>query len=70
MDGSDLAQQQKTVEDFWTKFTNLPAVKNNRIYVIKADAVLRLGPRLPEGIETIAGLLHPQIVTQKQEEGN
>ncbi len=70
MDGSDLAQQQKSVEDFWAKFTNLPAVKNKRIHVIKADAVLRLGPRLPEGIETIAGLLHPQTATQKQEDGN
>jgi iron complex transport system substrate-binding protein len=70
MDGSDLAQQQKTVENFWSKFTNLPAVKNKRIYVIKADAVLRLGPRLPEGIETITGLLHPQIGPQKQQEGN
>jgi iron complex transport system substrate-binding protein len=70
MDGSDLAQQQKTAEDFWAKFTNLPAVKNKRIHVIKADAVLRLGPRLPEGVEIIAGLLHPRIVSQKHKEGN
>jgi iron complex transport system substrate-binding protein len=67
MDGSDLAQQQKDVESFWAKFTNLPAVQNKRIYVIKADTVLRLGPRLPEGIEIIAGLLHPQTGAQKQE---
>ena len=68
MDGSDLAQQQKDAEAFWVKFTNLPAVKNKRIHVIKADTVLRLGPRLPEGVEMIANLLHPQIATQKQEE--
>ncbi len=70
MDGSDLAQQQKNSEDFWAKFTNLPAVKNKRIHVIKADTVLRLGPRLPEGAEIIADLLHPQTGTQKQEERN
>jgi len=70
MDGSDISQQQKTAEKFWAKFTNLPAVKNKQIYVIKADTALRLGPRLPEGIETIAGLLHPQAASKKQQDGN
>ena len=70
MGSGDVAQQQKDAETFWTKFTNLPAVKNKRIYVIKADAILRLGPRLPEGIETIAGFLHPEIASHKQEVSN
>lgn len=53
------SEQQKTAEKFWSKFAALPAVKNNRIYVIRPDTVLRLGPRLCQGIELIANCLHP-----------
>ncbi len=53
------SQQQKTAEKFWSKFAALPAVKNNRIYVVQPDTVLRLGPRLCQGIELIANCLHP-----------
>jgi len=60
MSKSNLAKEQKAVERFWGKFPDLPAVKNNRIYVIDADTILRLGPRLPQGIKEIAELLHPQ----------
>jgi iron complex transport system substrate-binding protein len=60
MSKSHLAKEQKAAERFWDKFPDLPAVKNNRIYVIDADTILRLGPRLPQGIKKIAELLHPQ----------
>lgn len=70
MDSGDLAQQQKDTDAFWAKFVNLPAVKNKRIHIIKADTVLRLGPRLSEGIETIAAYLHPELVTQKEKTSN
>ena len=57
--GSDnLSQQQQTAEVFWDKFTNLPAVRNKRIYVIQSDTVIRLGPRLPEGAELIKRYLY------------
>jgi len=53
------SEQQKAAEKFWSKFAALPAVKNNRIYVVQPDTVLRLGPRLCQGIELIANCLHP-----------
>lgn len=56
---TDLSRQQKAAQAFWSRYAALPAVKNNRIYVVEPDIVLRLGPRLPEGIELIAGYLHP-----------
>lgn len=56
-----IAGQQQAAEEFWSKFPNLPAVKNKRIYVIDADTVLRLGPRLVEGVKTITQLLHPEL---------
>jgi iron complex transport system substrate-binding protein len=57
--GADLQKQQHAAGVFWGKYPNLPAVKNDRIYVVKPDTVLRLGPRLPEGLEMIARCLHP-----------
>ncbi|MHC4394888.1 MAG: ABC transporter substrate-binding protein [Planctomycetota bacterium] len=57
----NIADQQRAAEKFWSRWTNLPAVKNNRIYVVDSDIVLRLGPRLPQGIEMITRCLHPDI---------
>jgi iron complex transport system substrate-binding protein len=64
MGTDDLAGEQQAAEAFWQKFENLPAVKNNRIYVVQPDTVLRLSPRLPQGIELIAQCLHPTLFAQ------
>ncbi|MCK4752451.1 MAG: ABC transporter substrate-binding protein [Planctomycetes bacterium] len=61
MGTSDLAGQQQAAEIFWNKWQSLPAVKNKKVYVIESDTVLRLGPRLPQGVKTIARYLHPEI---------
>lgn len=55
----DTSDQQKAAEKFWSRWKTLPAVVNNRIYVVPPDTVLRLGPRLCEGIKLIANCLHP-----------
>ena len=59
MGTGNITGQQQAAEAFWSKFAALPAVKNNKIYVIEPDTTLRLGPRLPKGAETIARCLHP-----------
>ncbi len=60
--GTDgMAEQLKAAESFWSKYPNLPAVKNKRIFVIDSDSVLRLGPRVPEAVMTIARFLRPEI---------
>ncbi len=61
MGKTNIEDQQRSAEAFWEKYPNIPAVKNNRIYVVDSDIVLRLGPRLPKGIEMIARYLHPDI---------
>ena len=58
MSKDNIESQQENVEHFWSKYPNLPAVKKGRIYVLYSDAILRLGPRLPEGIETIADYIY------------
>jgi iron complex transport system substrate-binding protein len=65
MDMVNLDQQQQTAQLFWNKCPNLPAVKNNRIYVVNSDTMLRLGPRLPHGVEIIARFLHPEIFKEQ-----
>jgi len=46
---------------YWRRLPSVPAVAAGRIYVIDGDVVSRLGPRLYQGIETIAQCLHPDV---------
>jgi iron complex transport system substrate-binding protein len=55
--GADAFRQRAEALKFYGRFTNIPAVTHERIHVILADTVSRLGPRLCEGIEAIAGCL-------------
>jgi len=46
-------------KDGWA---DLPAVKNNRVYVIDAGAYTsRSGPRLVDGLEILAEMIHPDL---------
>ncbi|MBN1795784.1 MAG: ABC transporter substrate-binding protein [Sedimentisphaerales bacterium] len=58
MNKNNMEQERQTARQIWKKFPDLPAVKNNRIYVIDPDTTLRLGPRLPQGLKLIAELIH------------
>ena len=61
MGTSSISEQQQAAKVFWGKQPYLTAVKNDRINVVDSDKVLRLGPRLPHGVEMIARCLHPEI---------
>ncbi len=61
MEPDNIEKQQKAAEVYWSKYPNLPAVEKNRIFVLYSDEVLRLGPRLPRGVEIISRFLHPDI---------
>ena len=48
-----------TQQEGWS---SLPAVQNNRVYVIDASAYTsRSGPRLVEGLEIMAEMIHPEL---------
>ena len=64
MGKSNISEQQQTAEKFWGRWSSLPAIKNNRIYVVEPDTTLRLGPRLSQGIEIVARCLHPDVFTR------
>jgi len=61
MGREDLDAQRDAAVRHWAWFRNLPAVTNGKIYVIRADTVSRLGPRLYEGTEKIAKCLRPHL---------
>ena len=61
MGQEDPAAQRDAALRYWSRFKNVPAVTNGRIYVIPGGAVSRLGPRLYEATETIARCLRPHL---------
>jgi iron complex transport system substrate-binding protein len=64
MGPQELDAQLENARSFWGRWPDLPAVANDRIYIIDPDLTLRLSPRLPEAIINIANCLHPQINLQ------
>ena len=43
-------------------FFDLPAVRNNRVYAVDANSYFaRPGPRVVEGAELLAQLIHPEL---------
>ena len=44
----------------WQRWPEIPAVKNNRLHVVNADLFNRPTARLIDGLELLAGILHPE----------
>src|SRR3989338_8897046 len=45
---------------------NLSAVKNNRVFVLDDSYLNRPGPRLIQGLEMLANILHPEIFNNEE----
>jgi iron complex transport system substrate-binding protein len=48
------------VRDQWERLTRLPAVKSRRVRAIDGSLVHRYGPRVVDGVEALARVLHPE----------
>lgn len=44
----------------WERLTTLPAVRTGRVYSVDGTYLHRYGPRVVEGLETLARLIHPE----------
>ena len=53
------------VKNFWRKFPEIPAVKNNKIYPVETDLISRASPRIIDAIEKMALIFHPDIKITK-----
>ena len=62
IDGSMGSEEKEEAQllGVWRNFPALPAVRNGRLYGHRSDTLLRPGPRLAEGFEEIARLIHPE----------
>jgi iron complex transport system substrate-binding protein len=67
MGKEDIRVQQQQADIFWNQWPGLAAVKNKKVYVVDSDTVLRLGPRLPQGIEMISHRLYPNTIIKHNE---
>jgi iron complex transport system substrate-binding protein len=52
------ADYQKTFQE-WARWKTIPAVKNGRIHLIDSDLLDRPSPRIVDGLEELARVLHP-----------
>ncbi len=50
---------QKVLQD-WNRWKTIPAVKNGRIHLIDSDLLDRPSPRIVNGLEELARVLHPE----------
>ena len=44
----------------WSQWKSIPAVKQGRIHIIDSDVIDRPSPRIIDGLEAMARILHPQ----------
>ncbi|MGM0452575.1 MAG: ABC transporter substrate-binding protein [Thermodesulfobacteriota bacterium] len=56
--------RKKTFEEViakWQQWSDIPAVKNGRIYLVDSDVFDRPSPRLIEALEKLVRLIHPEL---------
>jgi iron complex transport system substrate-binding protein len=47
-------------QDTWKRWTGLSAVQRERLHVVSSDALNRPGPRVVDGLEQLAQVIHPE----------
>ena len=50
---------QKVLRE-WNRWKMIPAVKDGRVYIVNSDLIDRPSPRIIEGLEELARILHPE----------
>ena len=54
-------KQFARVKNEWARWTDIPAVKNDRVYVVDSNLFDRPTPRLIDALELLATLIHPDL---------
>jgi iron complex transport system substrate-binding protein len=52
--------QGRMAREKWERFSSLPAVKEGRLYTADGNLLHRYGPRMVDGLEQLARLIHPE----------
>ena len=53
-------QSDEELKAVWQRWPEIPAVHQNRLYVVDADLFNRPTARLIDGLEILADILHPE----------
>ncbi len=61
-----MGSERGTSAKYWSDLKSIPAVKEGRVYSYPSDKILRPGPRVGEGLEEIARLVHPECFAESQ----
>ncbi len=61
-EGIPLSEQQE-----WLRWTSVSAVKQGRLHQIPADVLNRPGPRIVDGLEALARIIHPEVFSLRNE---
>ncbi len=62
-------EREKTYETAkaeWQRWQSIPAVRDDRIFLVNSDIVDRPTPRLVQGLEMLARLVHPKLFEEAQ----
>jgi iron complex transport system substrate-binding protein len=66
MSSMDSKKDYLNVVKKWENWTSIPAVKKNAIYVVDSNLVDRPTPRIVEGLEALAKMIHPKALGEKR----
>jgi iron complex transport system substrate-binding protein len=61
-----MGSERGTSVKYWGDLKSIPAVKEGRVYSYQSDKILRPGPRVGEGLEEIARLVHPECFAESK----
>ena len=61
-----MGSERGTSAKYWGDLKSIPAVKEGRVYSYPSDKILRPGPRIGEGLEEIARLVHPECFAESK----
>jgi len=50
----------------WQRLESLPAIRSGRLYAADGDLLHRYGPRVVDGLELLARLIHPEAFTHPE----
>jgi iron complex transport system substrate-binding protein len=59
-----MGSERSESANHWGDLKSIPAVKERRVYAYPSDKILRPGPRIGEGLEEIARLIHPECFAE------
>lgn len=49
------------IRNKWMKWKNIPAVRNDKIYIIESNLIDHSSPRIVDGLEEIVRIIHPEV---------